>query len=89
MNTTISPAAELANLKARERQLWELEDLCHPTYYDVRKVFTHDLNVFINQLDWSGLSGKEMLSLCSLVSVYRPMAPHSFLSRCSQLSAGV
>lgn len=54
-------------------------------YFKERERFNHLLKEYIRSTDFSTLSGKKVLKICSLVSTYRPMEPFSFLIRCAQL----
>ena len=54
-------------------------------YYKEMERFNQLLRDFIRNTDFSTLSGKKVLKLCSLVSTYRPIEPFSFLIRCAQL----
>lgn len=55
------------------------------TYYEKRAAFTSDLECFIRTTGaMLLLSGKQVLTICSMVSTYRPMALHSFLIYCAK-----
>lgn len=55
-----------------------------PTYYPNRDLFVKQLAAFLRE-DFSKLKTLELLKICSLVSTYRPVAPHSFLITCGNL----
>lgn len=54
-------------------------------YYTKRDVFVAQLSAFIRQRgNMAALSGAQMLGLCSMVSIYRPMEPFAFLIQCAK-----
>lgn len=54
-------------------------------YWVAQKNFIETFRTFLN-LDFSNLTGKEMLKLCALVSRYRPVEPVQFLTICAKLA---
>lgn len=60
------------------------EQLDNDKYYDLQKELNALLVEFI-RLHFIYLNTRELLKLCALVSKHRPVAPHSFLIKCSEL----
>lgn len=53
-------------------------------YYKQHEGIKKQLVLFLRE-DFSTLSTQDLLKLISMVSTYRPVAPHSFLLTCAQL----
>lgn len=85
--TTTTPALECKiayhEMILNEPKLKALEGN-EKEYYPAREAFKQDLSRLL-RYDFSVLESKQILKLASLVSTYRPVAPHSFLITCGNL----
>lgn len=86
-HTTYSPKemqSRFIALLEEEKELSILPQGDSNKYYQAQEKFTSNLRIFI-RADFSSLSSRQLLKLCSLISAYRPVEPFSFLVTCSNL----
>jgi hypothetical protein len=82
--TTHQPVkAAFREILTMERKM--IKQSGNDAYYTLQKELNTLLLEFM-RLDFSVLSTKQLLKLCSLVSSHRPCALHTFLIYCSNLS---
>lgn len=53
-------------------------------YYELESELKQDLRLFL-RMNFSCLNSRQLLTLCAMVSAYRPVEPFSFLITCSNL----